>query len=270
MSRTGWCGALAAALLLCVPLRAWCQPSPIQRVVYLDGPVSAEPAPASSSLTTQPITLPAALQLANVRPIDIQLAQQRLAAAAAQLQRAELLWLPTIYLGGAYFRHDGQLQDVAGNVFGTSKSNLMIGAGPSAVFATTDAIFGPLAARQDVLARDAAVQTARNDSLLAVAEAYFNVQEARGDLLGAELVLGHAEELVRRAEKLAPGLVPQVEAVRVKTELSQRRLAVSKAREKWRTTSAELSRVLGRRLAGRAGGAAVPPGHAPVAGRGGR
>src|SRR5207244_8278119 len=125
--------------------------------------------------------LPTALQLAGIRPIDIALASERIRLEAAALERAQVLWLPTVYLGVDYFRHDGQIQNVEGNVFGTSKSAFMVGAGPSAVFAITDALFAPLAARQDLRARDAALQAARNDSLLAVAEAYVNVQQARGE-----------------------------------------------------------------------------------------
>jgi outer membrane protein TolC len=195
-------------------------------------------------MPTLAITLSAALQLANARPLDIQLAQQRVAIAAAQLQRAEVLWLPTIYLGGDYARHDGLFQDDAGNVNNLNRSSLMVGAGPSAVVSTTDAIFMPLAARQDLRAQAAALQTSRNDTLLAVAEAYFTVQQARGELAGAEIVVQHAEELVRRAELLAPGLVPPVEAVRAKAELAKRRQAMSVARERWRLSSADLSRLL--------------------------
>jgi len=207
--------------------------------------VSAQQMPDPKSLIpTIPISLPAALQLANVNPIDIQLAQQRVAFAAAQLQRAELLWLPTIYLGVDYYRHDGQLQDVTGNVFGTSKDAFMIGAAPTAVFATTEAIFAPLAARQDVRAQNAALQATRNDSLLAVAETYFNVQQARGEIAGAEATLRDAEELVRRADKLAPGLVPPVEAIRARTEMAKRKQVVSSARERWRVASADLCRLL--------------------------
>ena len=44
----------------------------------------------------------------------------------------------------------------------------------------TDAIFRPLAARQELVATQFDVQTARNDALLAVAVAYFDVQYARG------------------------------------------------------------------------------------------
>src|SRR5262245_54511133 len=132
-----------------------------------------------------PINLPSALQLAGVRPLDIDVAVQRLRAAGAELDRAKVLWLPTVYLGVDYFRHDGQLQDVAGNVFGASKGNVLLGAGPSAWFAVSDAIFAPLVARQGVRAREFAVQSARNDSLLAVAEGYFTVQQAYGELAAA-------------------------------------------------------------------------------------
>jgi outer membrane protein TolC len=191
-----------------------------------------------------PINLATALQLAGAAPLDIALASEQIQAAAARLERAETLWLPTIYIGGDYFRHDGQIQNVAGDVSGTSKSSLMLGAGPYAVFAVSDALFEPLAARQVLRSRQADLQATTNDSLLAVAEAYFNVEQARGELAGAEDAVRHAEELVRRTEKLAAGLVPPVEATRARVEAARRRQAREQAREHWRTGSAELIRLL--------------------------
>src|SRR5437870_4372228 len=64
-----------------------------------------------------PINLATALSLAGVRPLDIALATEQIKIAAAQLERSQVLWLPSLYLGMDYFRHDGQLQDVAGKVF---------------------------------------------------------------------------------------------------------------------------------------------------------
>src|SRR5262245_10822624 len=174
-----------------------------------------------------PINLPTALALANVRPIDIAIASQRIQVAAAQLERANVLWLPSIQFGTDYFRHDGQIQDVAGNVFGTSKSAFMLGAAPIAVFNVSDALFGPLAARQVLRSREASLQAARNDSLEAVAEAYFNVQQARGELAGAVDVARRAAEVVQLAEEeRKKGRVPPVEVVRARTELDRRRQVV--------------------------------------------
>ena len=207
-------------------------------------PLPASP-PAQAEGRPLPINLPTALQLANARPIDIALASQRLQVAAAQLDRADVLWLPTLYLGVDYARHDGQIQDVAGNVFTTSKSSFMVGVGPGLSFAVTDALYAPLIAKQVVRARQADVQTARNDSLLAVAEGYFNVQQARGELAGALDARRRAEEVVGRAEKLVPGgRIPAVEVNRVKTELSRRRQAAEAAAERWQTASADLVRLL--------------------------
>ncbi len=232
----GALGSLGAAASLTFAQDAWL-------------PVSSRPpslAPASVPVEDRPlpINLPAALRLAGVQPLDISLASQRIEVAEAQLQRARALWLPTIYSGGDYFRHDGQIQNVEGRILGTSKSSLMAGAGPSAVFAVTDALFAPLAARQDLRAREAALQTARNDTLLAVAESYFNVQQARGELAAAEETARRAEDVVRRTEKLSPGLVPPVEVSRTRVEASRRRQAVLSARERWQVASADLARLL--------------------------
>ena len=219
------------------PWHASVQPPPVP--VVPPGPVSSD--------KPLPINLPTALQLAGVRPIDIGLASERIRQAAAQLDRAQVLWLPTINLGVEYSRHDGQIQETPGMVFGTSRSSFQLGAGPVAVFAVTDAIFAPLAERQVVRSREAALQTARNDSLLAVAEAYFHVQQARGELAGALDAARRADEVVRRTEKLAvggDGILADVDVIRARSEFDRRDQAVDSARERWRTASAELARVL--------------------------
>jgi outer membrane protein TolC len=209
-------------------------------------PLPATPVPAlAADDRPLPIDLPTALRLAGVRPLDIAAATQQIQIAAAQLRGAQVLWLPTLYVGTDYARHDGQVQDTTGDVAGNSHSAFLLGAGPSAVFAMSDAIFAPLAARQELQARRAAMQTARNDSLLAVAEAYFNVQQARGQLAAAEQVTRLTEEMVRRARDLVPsGLVPELEVVRAKAAAAASRQTVQTARERWRVTSADLVRVL--------------------------
>jgi len=211
--------------------------APIRDVLELPAVVPAEDRPLSINLAT-------ALHLAGIHPLDIALATQRLEAASAALQRANVLWLPTVYFGADYFRHDGRLQDVGGMVFTTSKSTLMVGAGPSVVFAVTDAIYGPLAARQVVAAQREGVQAARNDTLLSVAEAYFHVQQARGEVAGARDVVRRTEEVAKRIEALIEGLSPALEKNRVMTELARRRQTLESALERWQIAGAELNRLL--------------------------
>jgi outer membrane protein TolC len=226
---------------------------PAQEQASLPAPAQIAPAAPSISFTPPapgaddkplPINLPTALKLANARPIDIGLASERVQAAMAQLQQTKVLWLPTLYLGADYFRYDGRTPTTEGPLETVSKSSFMVGGGPVAIFALSDAIFSPLAARQAVRAREAGLQAATNDTVLAVAEAYFNVQQARGELAGAEDAARRAQELVRRAEQLSKGLAPPVEAVRAREELSERLDDVDRAREGWRVASAELVRIL--------------------------
>jgi outer membrane protein TolC len=202
------------------------------------------PATPDAGLRPLPINLPTALQLAHANALDIAAASERVRIAAAQLDQVNVLWLPSIQLGVDYFRHDGKIQSVEGDVIGTSKSSFLAGLGPQAVFAVSDAIYGPLAARQVLRARQADVQTAANDTLLSVAEAYFNVQQARGELAGARETTRRTAELARRAAKLSEGLISPVEAVRAEAELVQRQQAELVAAERWRVASADLARVL--------------------------
>lgn len=208
-------------------------------------PLQLLPVPkGDATLPDFPINLPTAMHLANARPLDIQIASERVLAAQAQLLRAKALWLPTLNLGTDYYRHDGQLQDIHGKVFGTNKSSFMVGLGPTAVFALSDAIYSPLAVRQVLKSREADKQAAINDTLLQVAESYFKVQEARGDVASAMDTVKRSEDLFQKTSHLSPGLAPPAEATRVRAELARRRQDLEYAFESWQVQSAELLRVL--------------------------
>lgn len=191
-----------------------------------------------------PINLATALQLAHVRSLDIRVTAERVAAADAQLDQARSRWLPTVVVGGDYSRHDGRLQDIVGNVLTTSRNSIMVGAGPTAVFSPSEAIFAPLAARQVVTARGNDVRAAENDTLFNVADAYFTLQRARGELAGALEAERLATDLVRRAEGLATALAEPVEVHRAKTELARRKQAVEAAHERAEIALSELNRLL--------------------------
>ncbi len=163
-----------------------------------------------------PIDLPGALRLAGAEDLDIAIARERVAQSIAELQQARVLWLPSLYIGPNWIRHDGQVQTVQGQIQNVSKSSLFLGGtaaagssvsgpvpagGPAQVSGLTsilrfsDAIFEPLAARQVVEARKASIQVATNDALLGVAEAYLDLQQAAGRLAIARETATNAEIL---------------------------------------------------------------------------
>lgn len=171
-----------------------------------------------------PIDLSGALRLAGARDLDIAIARTRVAAAAADVRHARALWLPSVFIGPNWIRHDGQVQIVEGQVRTISKSSLFLGAtaaggssvsgpipagGPAQVTGLTtvlrfsDAIFLPLAAEQIVDARQARVRTATNDALLGVADSYMALQRAAGRLAIAREAAANAERLASITEAFA-------------------------------------------------------------------
>jgi outer membrane protein TolC len=85
----------------------------------------------------------------------------------------------------------------------------------------------------------------RNDVLLEVAEAYFAVQQARGEVLGLAVTLQRTEDLGKRVDRLVEaGLVPGLERSRVTAEIARRRQALENAYERWKVASAEFNRIL--------------------------
>ncbi|HYH63137.1 MAG TPA: TolC family protein [Urbifossiella sp.] len=220
-------------------------PSPPQPLLEGKNPLPTAPPPAAAGGDRPlPINLATALQLAGARPLDVQIAGRQVAAAAAAFDRARVLWLPNISVGADYFVHTGPQQNFAGEVLRSNRNTFMAGFGPNVVFNVSDAVYAPLAARQDVRARQAVQQAAINDVSFQVADAYFGVQQARGELAGALLAETMAADLSRRATALAAGLAPPAEENRAKVELARRRQVVFAARERWRTSGAELGRLL--------------------------
>ncbi|HLJ94179.1 MAG TPA: TolC family protein [Gemmataceae bacterium] len=148
-----------------------------------------------------PIDLPTALRLVNTSNPTIALAQERVREAQAALLAAQVLWLPNLQTGPAYLRHDGQIQNAAGLVFGTSKSNFFEGGGASAIFHTGDALFGPLIARRLAEAQVAAAQGVKHSIQLDVALAYLDLMQAYGALAINADTLGRAQFILDEATK---------------------------------------------------------------------
>jgi outer membrane protein TolC len=191
------------------------------------------------------INLATALRLSDARPLVIALAQQRILEASARLERANVSWIPNLNAGLYAYHHSGGAQLVnTGGIAINSRNEFLAGGGLTALFALTDAIYEPLAARQFLRSREFDLQTSRNDVLLEVAEAYFAVQQARGRYAAYLDVITKSRDVVQRIEKLAENLVPALEVDRTKAQLAELEQLGAVARQDWRIASANLTRLL--------------------------
>src|SRR5579872_6705789 len=186
---------------------------------------------ASPEATDQPIliNLASALRLSDARPLIVAAAQASAWVAEAQLQRAQVLWVPQLDIGAIYFRHDGFGPDFNRGVNhpsfgfpgggGPLNQNLNYFYGYGSIYQSvnlTDAIFVPLAARQVLDSRRLEIQAAKNDSLRATANAYFDVHQYRGQYAAALDVVERGGLLVERIAHLSEDLVPRIEVDRSK------------------------------------------------------
>jgi len=192
-----------------------------------------------------PINLATAMQLAGVSPLDIATATAQVEQALALQLQAKVLWIPNLNAGLDYFRHDGVQQNIfTGPNFRKGRQTFFVGGGPSLTVGLADAIYTPLAARRVVSSRQADLQAARNDTLFTVAHAFFELQAARGRLLGVGASIVRAELLVSFTRGLAPSLIAPLEINRAQTELQSLRQTEQVAIRDWRVASARLAEVL--------------------------
>lgn len=156
-----------------------------------------------------PMNLVSALQATDANNPQVQFARWRVQEAYAQVSRSEILWLPHLRMGISYNRHEQAIQDVAGNVFDTSRGGYYGGLGAVGVgqgspqvpgvwmnFHTADAIFQPKILASQAEARAWASQTAMLDAMYQSASLYLDLLRAEGD---AEI----ARETLRNTKQLA-------------------------------------------------------------------
>ncbi len=262
-------GATPAALPLPAssPLPSTAAPAPDGSAASLSPRAPAEqPVKLFPGQRLQPIDLASALSLAGVRNPVIGTARQRVLQAVADLEQARALWLPSFFIGPTYYRADGQVQDITGKVETVDRGSLFLGAtaalangfpspspgtgfpalnGLSAVLRISDAIYEPLAAGRVAAANQAALQATANDTLLAVSEAYFDLQLATGALAIASEAASNAAQLAEITGAYAQvGQGLEADHRRAQAEYRRRRREIQLTSGQVKVASANLIRPL--------------------------
>ncbi|MFO0086411.1 MAG: TolC family protein [Pirellula sp.] len=228
-------------------------------VVPNEGPstdsVPEEGIPNNSSI---PINLPTALAMIGGQHPVVGFAQWRVQEAYAQLDRAKVMWLPSIQSGFNYRRRDGNYQDVQGAIVDVDLNSMNYGLGAGAVaagsptrpgivaqFHLADAIFLPKAVEKTAWANGHSASAVINQQLLHGGIAYIDLLEAYQDAEIVAAAASRTSDLVDITENFAEaGEGLKSDADRTAAELSllqTRQLAV---RERQLVASTRLARVL--------------------------
>jgi outer membrane protein TolC len=235
-------------------------PSVVQPVAYEQGTTEEIPA-LQPDEADYPLDMSTALALVAGKNPQVAFAQARIREAYANLEAANVLWLPTIQTGVSYHRNEGNLQDSSGAILDVSRSSLQAGLGAGAVgsgtttqpgvvaqFYFVDAMFQPRIAERTVWAQQHASDAILNDQLLEAALAYQELLRAYQLRAIADETAASSEQLVRLTTDFAKaGQGTQADADRSNAELSLRRNNVARSEEALAVAAARLAQVISLR-----------------------
>ncbi len=250
-----------------VRLASQVQPAPAIDLVVPSGDLSSvgpsSSTPEYSSVATAftdtiPLDLPQALSMvAGGHPV-VGFARWRVQEAYAQLNQAQVMWLPTIQSGFSFHKHDGNYQASNGAIVDVDRNSFQYGLGMGATGAGTtprpgvvaqfnlaDAYFQPEIAERNAWARSHAADGVVNAQLLTVANSYLDLLSAEQDLQILRETYDRTNDVTKLTVDFAEaGEGLQADADRLQTELTMVETRVFVGRERADVAAARLAQAL--------------------------
>jgi outer membrane protein TolC len=253
----GWLAGLPVLLMGCgaLPSLVDClSPTPcVVRGVSeeLPPPVPAQMPPESCPVgpvppKVVPISLDTVLRLAEEKNPQIALARARVNEACAEREVAATHWVPDLYVGSAYYRHEGGIQDFTGRLIHSSYGALFEGLEVDACFDIRQVAFGIIQAERKTWEQKGELAKATNENLLDAATTYIDLLAARTAVASAMDLQAKMIDLLDRTQKLAkiePGV--QVEVDRIQAEISAGRVNICRLEEQAAAAASKLVYLLG-------------------------
>ena len=230
--------------------------SNVAEISELSGSPAAEtPESIPQATGSQAIDLPSALRLADKVNPTIGEARVVILEALARRQSAYALLLPTLNAGTNYHDHIGVLQRSNGTILPVNEQSLYFGGGARALAAEsvgipavnifsplTDAIFEPLAAQQQIRARQANASFVANTTLLEVARIYLRLVGTHAVFQARRAIAADADEIATDVISFAAnGQGRRSDAQRANTDRRLFQTDILRAEENLAVTSALLS-----------------------------
>jgi outer membrane protein TolC len=191
------------------------------------------------------ISMEVALRLADAKNLSVELARERVREARSQLDQDRRQLFPWVAPGVGYRRHDGQLQDIVGDVFGASKQSGTAALTLQAQVDLGDSLYKLLATKQAVLASQASESVQRRETALAVALAYTELSRATAAVSATEEAKRVSARLVAQiAEAVSAGLAFSGEVQRAQVQHERNESQRLRALEAQRVASGRLAQLL--------------------------
>jgi outer membrane protein TolC len=194
-----------------------------------------------------PISLDIVFRLAEDGNAQIALAREKLNASDVESQLAAKAWLPDVYGGIGYYRHEGGIQNPDGTFIHSSFGALFPALEIKSELDVREAAYKRVDACRKVWQQRGELSKVTNETLLDAAITYVDLLTARrGEAVGRELekyqtdLLNYAKKLLDPNDRSATVLVESIQA-----EMAARHQALARLHQQGDAASAKLAYLLG-------------------------
>jgi outer membrane protein TolC len=194
-----------------------------------------------------PISLDTVLRLAEEQNAQVAVAREKLHESEAEQALAAKAWLPQVYAGTGYYRHEGGIQNEDGTLQHSSSGALFAGIDLHAELDLREATFRRVDAERKAWQQRGELSKVTSETMLEAATAYLDLLTARrGEAIARELekylldVQARTEKMVTPEDRSARVLVEAASA-----EVSGRRHAIARLHQQGDAAAARLAYLLG-------------------------
>jgi outer membrane protein TolC len=235
------------------------QPSPGEAPAKLPVQVERLPAPGTTPGTWStrsevqpppnkdvPITLDTIFRLAESQNAKLGSARARVAEAAAESDLASKKWLPDLYVGAGYHRHEGGIANEDGTLTRSSFGSLFGGVLVKSTLDLRDLTYQRLTAERSYWQQKAQLSQLTSEVLVEASTTYIDMLTARTSELIAMEIEKELQDLLSRSENFSQAeasgkfIVP-----RIRTFLAYLQQSQVQAREEFARAAAKLTYLLG-------------------------
>jgi outer membrane protein TolC len=191
-----------------------------------------------------PVSLDTVFRLAEDQNTQVQLAREKVRGACADLDVATLGWLPKLYIGPSWYRHEGGIADEFGNLDHSSFSSLFAGTEIDGLVDLRAYAFTKVKAERDVWQQRGELSRITHETLSEASSTYIDLLLARsGEVLARDLE-AKQEDLVNFVKGLNDP-VYRGDLDVLEADLSGYRQLVLRMRQQQQAAAARLAYLLG-------------------------
>lgn len=221
-------------------------PAACLKPAVVRGAAPEELPPTVAPNSVVPISLDTVFRLAEQNNPQIGIAREKINEAYAEKRVADKRWLPDVYAGTAFYRHEGGIQSFEGPLVRSSTGAMFSGVEMNSQFDVREYGFQKINAQRQIWQQKGELSRVTSETLLDAANTYIDLLTALTGQAIARDVEKDLQEILKNSEQLAsaePGARVQVH--RALAALRGQQQALTKLRSQAEAAMAKLIYVLG-------------------------